>query len=69
MRQHDAIIESLDKGDHSSAKQVLHQLKASSGFVGALRLNAAAKNLEDALSESSVAMDFTAIVRDTLASG
>lgn len=69
MRQHDAIIDALDKGDPGPAKQILHQLKASSGFVGASRLNAAAKNLEDALSEPSVAMNFTAIVHDTLASG
>ena len=69
MRQHDAIIKALGKDDPEPAKQVLHQLKASSGFVGALRLNAAAKHLEGALSEPSVAMDFSAIVRDTLASG
>ena len=69
MRQHDVALDALGKGDTGLAKQVLHQLKASSGFVGALRLNAAAKNLENALSESSVARDFTAIVRDTLASG
>lgn len=69
MRQHDAIVDALGKGDTGLAKQVLHQLKASSGFVGALRLNAAAKNLEDALSESSMVVAFTAIVRDTLASG
>ena len=69
MRQHDAIIAALDKGDCGPAKQVLHQLKASSGFVGAMRLNAAARNLEDALSEPSVAMAFTAIAHETLASG
>ncbi|MEO8366016.1 MAG: response regulator [Pseudoxanthomonas sp.] len=69
MRQHDAIIEALDKGDSSPAKQILHQLKASSGFVGALRLNAAAKSLEGALSESSVVLAFTAIAHETLASG
>jgi HPt (histidine-containing phosphotransfer) domain-containing protein len=69
MRQHDAIIDALDKGDSNSAKQILHQLKASSGFVGALRLNAAAKNLEGALSEPSMIVAFTAITRGTLASG
>lgn len=69
MRQHDAILDAMGKGDSGMAKQVLHQLKASSGFVGAMRLNAAAKKLEDALSESSVAVDFTAVVRETLASG
>ena len=69
MRQHDAILEALSKGNSNPAKQVLHQLKASSGFVGALRLNAAAKSLEDALSEPSAAMAFTAIAHETLASG
>ena len=69
MRQHDAIIEALQKGDPALAKQVLHQLKASSGFVGALRLHAAAKKLEEALPEPSVATAFTAIVHETLASG
>lgn len=69
MRQHDAILEALDKGDPGLTKQILHQLKASSGFVGALRLNAAAKNLEGALSEPSVVVAFTAVVRDTLVAG
>ncbi|MGH8061460.1 MAG: response regulator [Pseudoxanthomonas sp.] len=69
MRQHDAILDALGKGDPGPAKQVLHQLKASSGFVGALRLNAAAKNLEDAFFEPSVVVAFTAIARETLASG
>jgi HPt (histidine-containing phosphotransfer) domain-containing protein len=44
-------------------------LKASSGFVGALRLHAAAKKLEDSLSEPSVAATFTSITHETLASG
>ena len=69
MQQHDAILDSLEKDDPNPAKQVLHRLKASSGFVGALRLNAAAKNLEDALSEPSMVETFTAIARETLASG
>ena len=69
MRQHDAIVDALDAGDPGSAKQILHQLKASSGFVGALRLNAAAKKLEDAFSEPSAIAAFTAIVRETMDSG
>lgn len=68
MRQHDTILDALDKSDSRTAKQILHQLKASSGFVGALRLNAAAKELEDA-SEPSAVLAFTAIARETLASG
>jgi HPt (histidine-containing phosphotransfer) domain-containing protein len=69
MRQHDAIIDALDKNEVGMAKQVLHQLKASSGFVGALRLNAAAKDLENELSAPSVILAFTAIIHETLASG
>jgi CheY-like chemotaxis protein/HPt (histidine-containing phosphotransfer) domain-containing protein len=69
MRQHDAILYALNEGDPGVAKQILHQLKASSGFVGALRLHAAAKKLEDSLSEPSVAATFTSITHETLASG
>src|SRR5690606_33207702 len=69
MRQHDAMLDGLDEGDLRLAKPVLHQLKASSGFVGALRLNAAARKLEDALSEPSAVAAFTAIARETLSSG
>lgn len=69
MRHHDAVLVALDKSDPGAAKQALHQLKASSGFVGALRLNAAAKKLEDAFSEPAAVVAFTAIARETLASG
>lgn len=69
LRQHDAILEALEKGDNALAKQVLHQLKASSGFVGAMRVNAAAKKLEGALPEPLLVVDFTTVVRETLASG
>ena len=69
LRQHDVIIDALDRNNLGMAKQFLHQLKASSGFVGALRLNAAAKGLENELSAPSVILAFTAIVHETLASG
>ncbi len=69
MRQHDAVLDALEKGDFGMAKQVLHQLKASSGFVGAMRLHAAAKQLEDALTEPSAAVAFTDTTNETLASG
>ena len=69
MRQHDAILDALHASDHDRARRELHQLKASSGFVGALRLNAAAGRLEKSLADAATAADFSAIARDTRASG
>lgn len=69
MRQHDAILGALHADDHERARRELHQLKASSGFVGAMRLNAAAGRLEKSLADAASATDFSAIVRDTRASG
>lgn len=68
-RQHDEIQESLQSGNQEVAKKVLHQLKASSGFVGAMRLNAAAALLEKSLSDTGTFADFSIAVRDTQSSG
>lgn len=68
-RQHDAVVSALERGDGAMARQVLHQLKASSGFVGALRLNAAATILDQAPDQASALAEFAAIVQDTLATG
>jgi len=68
-RQHDEIQESLQSGNQEAAKKVLHQLKASSGFVGAMRLNAAAALLEKSLSDTGTFADFSIAVRDTQSSG
>ena len=64
-RQHDDILSALQATDHQGAKKILHQLKASSGFVGALRLNAAAAALEKSLEDPVALERFSAIVRDT----
>lgn len=66
-RQHDEIQESLRAGGHDIARQVLHQLKASSGFVGAMRLQAAAAILEKSPADPRALEEFSATVRDTAA--
>jgi DNA-binding response OmpR family regulator len=68
-RQHDEIQESLQRGNQEAAKKVLHQLKASSGFVGAMRLHATATLLEKSLSDTETLTDFSIAVRDTRSSG
>ncbi|MGH8025947.1 MAG: Hpt domain-containing response regulator, partial [Pseudoxanthomonas sp.] len=65
MRQHDDIRDSLRAGDQETARKVLHQLKASSGFVGAMRLNASAAALEKSLGDAGSLEIFSAAVRDT----
>ncbi len=67
-RQRNAIFESLQTQDHTGARRELHQLKASSGFVGALRLNAAAARLERALTDRDTFAEFEAVLQDTLSS-
>jgi DNA-binding response OmpR family regulator len=64
-RQHDEIQASLQSGNQEVAKKVLHQLKASSGFVGAMRLHAAAAALERSLTDVRSLEDFSNVVRDT----
>jgi DNA-binding response OmpR family regulator len=69
MQQQDRIVLALENDDEAAARHELHQLKASSGFVGALRLNAAAARLEKALSDAEAIEAFTATVEDTFSSG
>ena len=64
-RQHDDILSALQAGEHAAASKTLHQLKASSGFVGALRLNAAARALEKSLDNLSTLQDFSTCVAQT----
>jgi HPt (histidine-containing phosphotransfer) domain-containing protein len=66
-RQHEQVLSALHSANHEGAKQVLHQLKASSGFVGAMRLNAAAAALEKSLSDAEAIEQFSTIVRETSA--
>ena len=68
-RQHDEIHDALRTGNPDAAKKVLHQLKASSGFVGAMRVNAAAGLLEKSLPDAGMLADFSIAVRDTQTSG
>jgi HPt (histidine-containing phosphotransfer) domain-containing protein len=65
LRQHDEIHGSLQAGNQELAKKVLHQLKASSGFVGAMRLHAAASALERSLADVRSLEEFSNVVRDT----
>ena len=64
-RQHDGIIAALQAGQHEAARKTLHQLKASSGFVGALRLNRAARELERSPGDPATLEHFSACVRET----
>ncbi len=64
-RQHGEIVSALQAGHHLAASRTLHQLKASSGFVGALRLNAAARALEDLLDDPATLEEFSACVAQT----
>lgn len=67
-RQRETIGRALPAHDHATARRELHQLKASSGFVGALRLNAAAARLERALADRDAFAEFEAVLQDTLSS-
>jgi len=67
-RQHSTIITALRQRDLPSARHELHQLKASSGFVGALRLNAAAAQLENDLEDGDRVAEFDQTLQQTLAS-
>ena len=64
-RQHYEIRLALQTGNHEAASKTLHQLKASSGFVGALRLNAAATALASSLTDPATIERFTTCLRDT----
>ncbi|MET0893510.1 MAG: response regulator [Pseudoxanthomonas sp.] len=66
-RQHDEIRLALQAGDQEGAKKTLHQLKASSGFVGALRLNAAAAALDKSLADPAAFERFSRCLSDTRA--
>ncbi len=69
VQQQERIVLALQRGDESAARHELHQLKASSGFVGAMRLNAAAARLEKALADVAEIEAFTTTVGATFSSG
>ena len=68
-RQHEAIMAALDGGDIAEARHHLHRLKASSGFVGASRLHAAAVALEGDLSDPARAQAFESVLLETRSLG
>jgi CheY-like chemotaxis protein/HPt (histidine-containing phosphotransfer) domain-containing protein len=66
-KQHAAILAAAGAGDGDALHRELHQLKASSGFVGAARLRAAAEALDRALPDLALLDGFGEAVRETLA--
>lgn len=68
-RQHGQILSALHSANLEGARHVLHQLKASSGFVGAMRLNAAASALEKSLTDAAALERFSMTVHETRAAG
>ncbi len=66
-QQHDAIVAALRRNDVDAAHQVLHQLKASCGFVGATRLRKAVEALHRNPGHPDALSGFIRAVRDTLA--
>lgn len=69
LQQQNRIILALQRGNEAAAMHELHQMKASSGFVGALRLNAAAARLEKSLADARAIEEFNTTVADTFSSG
>lgn len=63
--QHRNIQAAVRRGDDQGARQELHRLKASSGFVGALRLQAAARRLEKGLQDEPEWEQFSAVLEQT----
>ncbi|WDS36153.1 response regulator [Pseudoxanthomonas sp.] len=62
-----AIITALASGDWATAHQQLHRLRASTGFVGAARLQAAAQTLDAGLPDLSGEPAFQAAWQQTRA--
>lgn len=66
VRQRAAIATALATGELAAATHQLHQLKASSGFVGALRLQSATAALGDSLLDSRLAQEFDTVLQETV---
>ncbi|MGX5730155.1 response regulator [Pseudoxanthomonas beigongshangi] len=56
----DAVEQSFRAGDQEALRAVLHKLRASCGFVGASRLGAAARQLQQAPASLEALMNFRA---------
>ncbi len=65
-RQHAGIMAAIACGDLAAAAHELHQLKASSGFVGACRLQAATVALGESLLDPELAEKFEAVLQQTV---
>ena len=66
-KQHAAILAAAAAGDLAALRHELHRLKASCGFVGAARLQAAAEAYDRAPAGKAQAADFNAAIEATLA--
>lgn len=67
--QRDFILGSLERGDADSARGMLHRLKASCGFVGAIALAHAARELHEQPDSHPARSRFSAAVDSALADG
>lgn len=65
--QRDAVVAALAAGDRESAAAVLHRLRASCGFVGAVRLEAAVCALQRAPASAGALQRFISGVESLLA--
>lgn len=65
--QRDRILTASRQGDAQAARDELHKLKASCGFVGASRLLQAVRRLSDSPLQAPLAAAFADAVSDTLA--
>ncbi|WP_158635292.1 response regulator [Luteimonas cucumeris] len=66
--QRDAILAALEHGGHQAARNLLHRLKASCGFVGASRLAATVGRLDADIDQPGGISMFADIVEQTLSS-
>jgi hypothetical protein len=62
-----AVSEALQRGDAAAAREPLHRLKASCGFVGALALLAAVQRLAAHPERAEARSAFEACARQLLA--
>ena len=66
--QRDAVLRALRDHDDDALRAQLHRLRASCGFVGAARLGAAVRRLQDSPRAARSSAEFEAAVADVFAS-
>lgn len=64
--QSDSVLKALQRGDRVAASELLHRLKASCGFVGAVGLKSAVQSLDSELDDSTRIDAFALAVDQTL---